>query len=507
MKCTALASLMLTFILVNPALTEEARWNELANLPFRQDYPTEETARRLTDELLFERGVQSYLWSLPAINMWAMKQASEARFGAGYNVLPVWKERLSAKTLVTTPNSDVIYAMGYVDLGKEGPLVIELPPNQQGILDDFWQRPVPGPTIDGHDFAGDVGLAGPDRGEGGKYLLLPPGYKATVPVGYFVYRPLTNNVFVFWRAFFNDPTKLAEPVKLIEQTRIYPLGKKDSATPMQFPDASNVPINMLFPPDDSYFQMLSRFIDSEVVETANVDWRGMLAGIGVIKSKPFVPDEHAKAILDAAAKTAFKMSKVVAFNDIMTKPGAQIYVDRQWTTPLLGGYAKSGPELSIEFLWRDGTFRDLDSRIAYFTNYYAISPGMISKIPDKGAAYLIGYKDSAGKLYSGDKSYRLHLPAPIPAANFWSLTLYDALTASGLDNGQPFPSLNSHDRPTVNADGSVDLYVGPTAPPGKEANWLRSVRGKGYFVILRLYGPKEAYLNLSWKPSDLEEMN
>ena len=119
--------------------------------------------------------------------------------------------------------------MGYVDLGKDGPLVIELPPNQQGILDDFWQRPVPGPTINDHDFAGDVGLAGPDRGNGGKYLLLPPDYKGTVPADYFVYRPLTNNVFVFWRAFFTDPTKLAEPVQLIERTRIYPLGKRDSA--------------------------------------------------------------------------------------------------------------------------------------------------------------------------------------------------------------------------------------------------------------------------------------
>jgi hypothetical protein len=122
------------------------------------------------------------------------------------------------------------------------------------------------------------------------------------------------------------------------------------------------------------------------------------------------------------------------------------------------------------------------------------------------AAYLIAFKDGAGELYSGDKSYRLHLPAPIPAANFWSLTLYDALTASGLDNGQPFPSLNSHDRPAANADGSVDLHVGPTPPPGKQANWLKSVPGKGYFVILRLYGPREAFLSLSWKPSDLEEM-
>ena len=504
MKAT-FASLTLTLMITTAAVAESARYSDLANLPFRQNYPTEKMTRQLNDELLFQRGVQSYLWALPAINMWAMKQASEARFLSGYNVLPVWKERLNAKTLVTTPNSDVIYAMGYVDVGLEGPLVIEVPPGQQGILDDFWQRPVPGPTVDGRDFAGDVGFAGPDRGEGGKYLLLPPGYSGTVPDGYFVYRPLTNNVFVFWRAFFTDPKKLAEPVKLIERTRIYPLSKKDSAKPMQFPDASNVPVNMLFPADGSYFQMLSRLIDSEVVEPSNLDWRGMLAGIGIIKGQPFEPNEHVTAILDSAAKTAFRMSKVLAFDVILAKPAARIYQDRQWTTPILGGYEPGGPELSLDFVWRDGGFRDLDARVNYFTNYYSISPGMLSKVPGKGAAYLIGFRDSAGNFYSGDKSYRLHLPAPVPAANFWSLTLYNALTASGLDNGQPFPSLNSHDHPGANADGSFDLYVGPSAPPGKEANWLKTVPGKGYFTILRLYGPTEAFLDQTWRPSDLEE--
>jgi len=135
MKRWALASLALT--VTTAAFAQESRYNDLAKLPFQQDYPTEETVRRLTDELLFQRGVQSYLWALPAINMWATKEGSEAKFGTGYHVLPVWKQRLSAKTLVTTPNSDVIYAMGYVDLGKDGPLVIDVPPGQQGILDDF----------------------------------------------------------------------------------------------------------------------------------------------------------------------------------------------------------------------------------------------------------------------------------------------------------------------------------------------------------------------------------
>jgi hypothetical protein len=401
----------------------------------------------------------------------------------------------------------VIYAMGYVDLGKDGPLVIDVPPKLQGILDDFWQRPVVGPTINGHTFAGDVGFAGPDKGDGGKYLLLPPGYKGTVPdAGYFVYRPLTNNVFVFWRAFFSDPTKLAEPVQLIERTRIHRLGNEGSAKPMQFPDASNVPVNMLFPSDGSYFQMLSRFIDSEVVEPDELGWRGMLAGIGIVKGQPFAPDERTRAILDNAAKTAFKTSKALAFDVFTEKPDARIYPDRQWNTPMLGAYGKNGAAIDLEFLSRSGSFRDLDARINFFANYYSLSPGMLSKVPGEGAAYLVGFRDSDGRLYSGDTSYRLRLPAGVPAANFWSLTLYDALTASGLDNGQPFPSLGSRDQPAENADGSFDLYLGPAAPPGKEKNWLKTVPGKGYFVILRLYGPTEPFLNQTWRPGDMEAL-
>jgi len=212
----------------------------------------------------------------------------------------------------------------------------------------------------------------------------------------------------------------------------------------------------------------------------------MLAGIGIVKGQPFEPDEHTKAILDNAAKTAFKMTKVLAFDVFPAKADSRIYKDRQWTTPILGGYSKDGADIDLEFLWRSSTFRDLDARINYFTNYYAISPGMLSKVPGKGAGYLIGFRDRDGRLYDGNKSYRVQLPAGVPAANFWSLTLYDALTASGLDNGQPFPSLGSRDQPAANADGSFDLYLGPTLPPGKENNWLRTVPGKGYFVILGL---------------------
>ena len=183
-------SLLFAASLALTANAQTSHFDELANLPFAEGRPTEATAQTLRDELLFQRATQTYLWALPLINTLGMQVGSEKAFGAGYNILPIWKERLDAKTLVTTPNSDVLYAMSYVDLGKDGPLVIEAPPRLQGILMDYWQRPIP---VDGGKFFGDVGFFGPDAGKGGKFLMLPPGYKGTVPEGYFVYRSGTNN--------------------------------------------------------------------------------------------------------------------------------------------------------------------------------------------------------------------------------------------------------------------------------------------------------------------------
>jgi len=132
--------------------------------------------------------------------------------------------------------------MSYVDWGKDGPLVFEAPPMLQGILLDFWQRPIP---VDGGKFFGDVGLPGPDGGKGGKFLLLPPGYTGSVPEGHFVYRSGTNNVFIFLRAFYQDPKDLRPAVEFLEQAKVDPLNGKATAKPMQFPDASGVPANML----------------------------------------------------------------------------------------------------------------------------------------------------------------------------------------------------------------------------------------------------------------------
>jgi len=468
-----------------PVLAANPRWDELANLPFPENYPTRYSSQVLLDELTFQRAVQIYLWALPAISMYGMKEGSEKVFGKGYNVLPVFKQRLNARTLITTPNSDVIYAMGYLDLKEHGPLVIEVPPKLQGLLDDFWQRPL-----------SDVGFAGPDKGQGGNYLILPSGYKGDEPEGCFILRSRTYGVFVFWRAFYQDPADLTEPVKLIEQTRIYPLGRREHARPMVFPDASAVPANMLCPRDSSYFDMLARFIQHEYVDPTELDMRGMLRSIGIVKEKPFAPDARTRAILEKAAAVALKLSGALSSDWLVRQPGAKIYEDRQW----VNCFTAKDPEFKV-----DGAI-DLDMRTIMFAAAYSTSPAMILDIVGAGAKYPTTFRDANGEYLSGGASYRLSVPPRVPVNNFWSVTVYDAETASGLDNGQPFPSISSFDKPLAKPDGTTDIYFGPSVPTGHEKNWLRTVPGKGYFVMVRLYGPTQPYFDKKWKLPDIEKM-
>jgi hypothetical protein len=489
-----LATLAMTLALVQSALAQSGTPmtpEALANAPFDKSFLADDVVAALQDQQVIQRATQVYLWALPALSMLGMKEGSEKTFGAGYNVLPIFKDRLNAKTLITTPNSDVIYALGYLDLKKDGPIVIEVPPGLQGILDDFWQRPICSEgAINGKVWCGDVGLPGPDKGKGGKYLVLPPDYTGKVPKGYMTFRSKTYGVFVFWRGFFKDPDKLDGPVKVMEQTRIYPLGKKESAKPMEFPNASAKPADMLYPQDGAAFDMLDRFIQAEPTDPGDMELRGLAASLGIEKGKEFKPDEKMRKLLDIGAKTAFR------FGHTLTYTGVKYYPDRQWLNPFPGG----SPTFSAE------TANQPDFRTGFFIYAYATSPGMAATMENVGSKYPNAFRDSNGDFLFGGNTYKLTLPKDIPAANFWSLTLYDPITGSGLDNGQPFPSLNSMQKPITNADGSTDIYVGPTSP-GDGKNWMKTIPDKGFFTILRLYAPKKAFFDQSWKPADFVKLN
>jgi hypothetical protein len=198
------------------------------------------------------------------------------------------------------------------------------------------------------------------------------------------------------------------------------------------------------------------------------------------------------------------MSRVIGFEDTVSGRSFLVYPDRRWLNPIADG-TPADPGGPFDLSWRRtaGGYLDLDTRIWFFTDYYSISPGMISQIPGKGAKYMITFTDGGGTALVGELSPEA---APnIPAANFWSVTLYEAENASGLANGQPFPSLGSRDKPVQNADGSTDIYLGPQTPTGKEGNWLATVPGKGHFAILRLYGPTQSAIDKSWKRLTTED--
>ncbi len=499
------AALALALGAASPAAAQQARFDELANLPFSFNRPTAETAQTLQQTLAFQQATQAYLWAMPLINTLGMKFGSDKVFGTGYNVLPIWKQRLDPKTLVTTPNSDVLYAMSYIDMSETGPIVLDAPPGLQGILLDFWQRPIP---VDGGTYFGDVGLPGPDQGKGGKFLVLPPGYKGDVPEGYYVYRSGTNNLFVFLRGFYEDPNNLTPAVEHLEQTKIYPLNVPEAERKaMQFPDASGVPANMLPRSDIEAFEQLKWLVDKEGQNLAGPDGLGILATVGLIAGTPFAPDEERKALLNAAAKTGYDMSRVVGFLPGLDGVDFHVWKDRQWVNPI-NNLSQPGPDktFSLDFRSKAGGFYAFEPRFWFFTNYYSISPGMVSQIPGRGAFYAIAFNDAKGEPLVGDAAYKLTLPADVPAEMFWSVTLYEAANASGLATKERrFPSLGSRDKPVKNADGTTDLYIGPKAPEGKEANWLPTAPERGFFAILRLYGPTEAAISYKWAPGDFEK--
>jgi hypothetical protein len=462
------------------AQAQDNHWKELTELEFPGDYPTKASSDRLYDELDFQRAVQVYLWALPAMNIDAMRQGSEAVFGAGNHILPVWKDRLNTKTKVTTPNSDVVYAMSYLDL-KKGPVVVEVPPKLQGMFDDFWHRPIC-----------DVGFVGPDKGEGGKYLLLPPRYEGEKPEGYFTFESATYRVLLFWRGFLVDG-KTDQAVKLIEQTRVYPLGQEATAPAMVFPNASKKEANMLVTQDISYFEQLKAFIDYEPVDREDFAMRGMMATLGIVKGQPFEPDDRMTAILGHAADVAWKMATVQRYERRI--PDTKRYKDRQYDEGFIGGSE----------VFEGDTYLNFDARTAFFRFAYSSSPAMVLDVVGKGSKYPLTFKDAHGNFLMGENTYRLHLPKGIPAENFWAVTLYAAATAAGVDKpGQPIASINSMGKPKYNEDGSIDLYFGPKRASDVPAtNYIGTNPGEGFFVIIRLYSPGKAYFDKTWKPDDV----
>jgi len=462
--------------------TPETVETRIGTLKLIDGFPDDATTQKVYDNLDFMRGVEAFLNAMPGASAEAIRTGWASQGAVDNQTLLIMEDLMDSKSLFLTPNTESVYHMAWFDTSK-GPLVIETPPNVLGIIDDHWFR-----------YVGDFGNAGPDKGKGGKFLLLPPGYKGEVPNGYVVMRSPTYGNLMFYRGFLDNGSTKTSLDNTRKFFKVYSLADAKNPPPMKFINVSGKEFNTIHANDFHFYEEVNAIVQYEPNEALNPETLGLLAAIGIEKGKAFAPDARMKKILTEAAAVANATSRALTFRPRID--GVYYYPDRKWFTSFAGG--------SYEFLQQPGV-RNLDGRVLF--HYYAtgITPAMAMKIVGVGSQYAAATTDSEGRPLDGSKTYKIHLPPSIPAKNFWSFVAYDNQTRSMLQTDQQFPSISSLKKGVViNADSSVDVWFGPTAPKGHESNWVQTVPGKGWNALLRLYGPGQAWFDKTWKPGDFE---
>lgn len=455
-------------------------------LNFFDGFPSRETTQKLYSNLDFMRGVETFLSFVPAASLEAMRRGMIEMGATQPNQVVILEQLLDSAPLFLTGNTDTVYASAILDLERDGPTVVEVPPGAgPGTVNDAFFR-----------FVVDMGGPGPDKGKGGKYLIVPPGYKDTPPEGYFVAHSPSYVNWLILRGLLVEGKPDAAAAKFKEGLKVYPLAQASNPPAMEFINVSKVPFNTIHANDFGFYEELAQVIAKEPIDFIDPELRGLAASIGLRKDKPFAPDARMKGILTESAAVANATARAIAFET--RDPEAFYYDKSQWKAAFVGG--------DYRWLGKDGMGgRNLDARTLFFYQATVNTPAMAARIPGVGAQYAYANRDQQANYLDGAKNYRLRLPANVPAKDFWSVVLYDPQTRSELQTASPLPSKNSkRDALLVNADGSIDLYIGPKAPAGKESNWIQTVPGKGWYTILRLYGPLEPWFDKTWRPGEIE---
>ncbi|WP_373509047.1 DUF1254 domain-containing protein [Thiocapsa sp.] len=456
----------------------------IGTLEFFDGVPKDATVAAVYDNLDRMRATAVFLDNIGAVSMYAVRTGLADAGAKGANRIALFADLLDSQILVVTANTSTLYAYTYTDLAQDGPTVIEVPPGMLGFLDDAWQR-----------FVGNLGVTGPDKGKGGKYLVIPPGYTGTIPDGYFLLKPPTNRNFLFLRGSIKDGLKPAVE-NITSKLKVYPLTDAANPAATAFVNLSNKAFNTVFPSDFSYFEALNQVIQGEPIDAISPEVRGAIAAIGIVKGQPFAPDARMKGLLAEAATIGDATSRAITYHPRFA--GVKIYPDDPssvWST------AFANRNTSFE---ADGAM-GLDARVLYYFNAGGVTPAMATTRAGEGSDYALALLDSDMQPFDGARTYKLHLPKDVPVNDFWAVTIYDTQTRSQLQTSQPFPTVGSQSQGmTQNPDGSYDVYFAPEAPAGQAGNWLQTVPGKSWFTILRMYGPLEPWINKTWRPGEIE---
>ncbi|WP_246270692.1 DUF1254 domain-containing protein [Hongsoonwoonella zoysiae] len=502
--------------------TPDSVETRIGTLNFKDGTPSADTAAAIYDNLDFTYAFRAFTDAFQGVSVEAIRQGL-ATANVKDNELVLFSKLMDASSIFLTANADTVYYFGFINL-SDGPMVLETPPGALGTIDDMWFR-----------WVTDFGRPGPDRGEGGKYLLVGPGYDGYLPQGEFnVAHSRTNRVLVLGRSFLenDDPAPVVEQIKAT--TKIYPyapggvgmsiarfleggvmLGRDAEPKAPVFHEGTGLAINTVPPSDYSYYEMLNDLVQAEPATALDPELMGPIAAIGIRKGKDFAPDERMKKILTEAIALANATSRTLGFDP--RDPDVYYYEGSQWWNPLFaGGYLFETPPPEIT---REGAkpfpptgYRQMSARTAFFYIATGITPAMVMRLTNVGSQYLGAMKDANGNYFDGARTYKVTLPKGIPAAAFWSFTLYDNQTRSMLATAQKYPRAGSQSYPSPAAeaadDGSTTVYFGPEQPEGvARGNWIQTDPDKGWFILLRLYSPLQSFFDKSWRPSEIEMVN
>lgn len=452
---------------------------------FVNGYPTDATIQKAYDDADLNRAIQCYRFFYPTVSFmgtWEGNLAAGMVPNKVYGLLDGTPQQL-----VFTPNSDTKYSGLIFDMSETGPIVIEVPPgplmSAVNDLNQLWVM--------------DIGLPGPDKGKGGKHLIIPPEYAGAIPSGYFTGRSSTNKILLMLRALPPDG-KPETAVALMKAVKIYPLNKNIKWPEPEWINLNNAGLD--FTPvrwENSldYWKELHKVINSEAAYPPYRVMYGELSELGIEKGKPFNPDARMTVILEKAAKAGNAIMRVQSFAD--RRKDKMVWHDRKWEWAVLQD--------------KNGTFdtenyTDLYAREKWFYQAQIESPAMFNRSPGAGSLYWLGLKDNNNSYLDGGKAYKLTVPLPVPGKLFWSITIYDVFSRSEIATDQNKAALRSLFELKDKTGSSIDLYFAPTPPQGKEDVWIKTIPNKGWFAYFRIYGPEAPAFDGSWKPGDFEEV-
>jgi len=496
--------------------------SKIGDLDFKDGYPVKDTASKVRDEIDYIHAVDAYMNSIHGVSVYAIRKGL-ADIGIKDGEFFYTPNMLDSHALLLTANADTVYFWGNLDLSN-GPLVVETPPMVLGVFDDLWFR-----------WVGDFGLAGPDKGKGGIFLIVGPDYKGTLPEGgYFVYYSRTNHITALFRAFLEDNSPVKPVARIKETFKVYPyqpggfgnsvgsylsgdspllLTAPERTTP-RLVKASRLSFNTIPPNDFGHFEMLNELVQLEPAEALDPELAGQFAAIGIEKGKKFAPDARMRRILEKAVAVGNAASRSLGMGADPSHSFRFYGEDSAWWNMLWdGGYLFLNPPPMIT---KEGVkpfpnhgARRLASRTSFFYTATATTPAMSMRLTGVGSQYLVSNVDTNGEPFDGSKTYKVVLPKDIPAARFWSFTVYDNQTRSMLQTPQMYPRAGSQSYPSPaavpSADGSTTIYISPQQPQGVErGNWIQSDPDKGWFIMLRLYSPLQSFFDKTWRPGEIE---